>query len=174
MTMRTRLARTPLILVAIAALGSAFPTTAAEADRARRSERRLGLAPLGPPWGRLIPGASGHLSWKDPMPRRLQARLVLAGLPPRRPFVACVHVEKGQAGYDLLADRGRYVGDRYVDLASVMTDAHGRIDTSLNEDLPPGRYAAKLLIKDQNERYAVVLHNDHFGFEVAKDADAAR
>jgi hypothetical protein len=118
----------------------------------------------------IIPDATGKVTFCKNDVSRFRLHVALGHLLPNHSYVLALNGWNGKPGNNKLMKQFETFGalGKY-DFATVTTDAHGSFDTQVEiPDLCVGDYDVKLLVKDPQQSFHVILAGDHVKFEVVQ------
>jgi hypothetical protein len=115
-------------------------------------------------------GASGWLIYASESDR-FKGEISLTNLLPNHKYLLCLNGKPGQPGNTELGSIGDWYGQEgYYDFKMIITDNNGNLPlTELDPDLsrlPAGEYKVKFFVKDIENNYTCVLHNDFLYFKI--------
>lgn len=99
-----------------------------------------------------------------------KAQLRANGLKPNHEYVWTLNGRAGHSSNDVLIKECEFwqpTQEGYCDFGPIFTDTKGSLNLNIEEELPPGKYKIKFLIKDP-DNWNVVLWNNFVRFKVVQ------
>lgn len=122
--------------------------------------------PPAPRWGKVLPGATGTLRFREVFKGGMIVRVQLTGLAPGQVYRLCLNGNPQLVGNERLTDPvPGNPEEKFYDFFTATADADGRFEALFAIALPLGPYDVRFYVKDTAD-HTIFLYHDYFRFRV--------